>query len=81
MVRLLFGLLIACALLYGAYRGLGPGAAPSATQQAAARREGVTLPAAGPGAARAIVGDYQKIEAQSRAVLDRTLNNAQGDGR
>src|SRR5436305_14138236 len=50
MLRLVLGLLFSCVLLYGAYRGLRPGAPPPAAQQAAARREGVTLPASGPAA-------------------------------
>jgi len=71
MLRLALGLLVACALLYGAYKGLQPGAPPPAAQQAAARREGVTLPASGPGAARKVVDDYKKIE---NAAMERTLN-------
>jgi hypothetical protein len=78
MVRLLLGLLIACGLLYGGYRGLRSGSPPPATEAQAARRAGVALPTGGPGAARAVVNDYQKIEAQNRAALERTLNAAQG---
>jgi hypothetical protein len=74
MGRLLLGLLLTCALLYGAYRGLAPGAPPPAAQQAAAQREGVTLPSSGPGAARKVIGDYQKIE---KAAMDRTFNAGQ----
>jgi hypothetical protein len=74
MLRLALGLLLACALLYGAYRGLRPGAPPPAAQQAAARREGVNLPASGPGAARQVVDDLKKIE---NAAMERTLNAGQ----
>jgi hypothetical protein len=74
MLRLVLGLVVTCALLYGAYRGLRPGAPPPAAQQAAARREGVTLPASGPGAARRVVDDMQKIE---RQAAERNLNAAQ----
>jgi hypothetical protein len=71
MLRLALGLVLACALLYGAYKSLQPGAPPPAAQQAAAQREGVTLPANGPGAARKIVNDVVKIE---NAAAERTLN-------
>jgi hypothetical protein len=71
MLRLALGLVLACVLLYGAYRGLRPGAPPPAAQQAAAQREGVTLPARGPGAARQVVDDLQKIQ---NAAQQRTLN-------
>lgn len=74
MLRLALGLLLACVLLYGAYRGLRPGAPPPAAQQAAARREGVNLPASGPGAARQVVDDLKKIE---NAAMERTLNAGQ----
>jgi hypothetical protein len=70
MLRLALGLLLACALLYGAYRGLRPGAPPPAAQQAAARREGVTLPTA-PNAAQKVLDEYKKTE---RAAMERTLN-------
>jgi hypothetical protein len=74
MLRLALGLLLSCALLYGAYRGLRPGAPPPAAQQAAARREGVTLPARGPGAGRKVVEDLQKIQ---NAAGERTFNAGQ----
>lgn len=69
MLRLVLGLVLACALLYGAYRGLQPGAPPPAARQAAAQREGVALPAKG--SARQVVNDLQKIE---NAAMERTLN-------
>jgi hypothetical protein len=71
MLRLVLGLVLACALLYGAYRGLQPGAPPPAARQAAAQREGVNLPGNGPGAARQVIGDIKKIE---NAAMERTLN-------
>jgi hypothetical protein len=71
MLRLVFGLLLACVLLYGAYRGLRPGAPPPAAQQAAARREGVTLPASGPSAAQKVLDDYKKTE---NAAMERNMN-------
>ena len=75
MLRLLLGLLVACGLLYGGYRSLRPGAPPTAAQQAAAQREGVTLPASGPaGAGRKVVDDYKKIE---KAAMERTFNAGQ----
>ena len=79
MLRLALGLLVACALLYGGYRSLRPGAPPPAARQAAARREGVTLPAAGPGAARQVVDDLQKIQ---NGAMEKTLNaGAAAEGR
>ena len=76
MVRLVLGLLLACGLLYGAYRSLRVGPAPTAAQQSAARREGVAVPAKNP--ARAIVDDLQKIETTNRAALDHASQSAEG---
>jgi hypothetical protein len=77
MLRLVLGLVVTCALLYGAYRGLRPGAPPPAAQQAAARREGVTLPASGPEAGKKIVDDLQKIQ---NAAMDKTFNAGEAAG-
>jgi hypothetical protein len=70
MLRLVLGLLAVCVLLYGSYRGLRPGAPPSAAQQAAAKREGVALPANG----RQVVDEFQKVQ---KAGMDRTFNAGQ----
>jgi hypothetical protein len=75
MLRLVLGLLAACVLLYGAYRGLQPGAPATAAQQAAAKREGVALPASG----RQVVDELQKVQ---NAAMDRTFNaGAAAEGR
>jgi len=75
MLRLLLGLVVTCVLLYGAYRGLRPGAPPPAAVQAAARREGVTLPANG----RQVVDQLQKVQ---NAAMERTFNaGAAAEGR
>jgi hypothetical protein len=71
MLRLVLGLVLACALVYGAYRGLRPDAPPPAAQQAAAQREGVTLPASGPGAGKRVIKDLEKIQ---NAATERTMN-------
>jgi threonine/homoserine/homoserine lactone efflux protein len=75
MLRLVLGLVGACVLLYGAYRGLRPGAPPTAAQQAAAKREGVTIPSSG----KQVVDEFQKVQ---NAAMDRTFNaGAAAEGR
>jgi len=70
MLRLVLGLVLACAIVYGAYRGLRPGAPPPAAQQAAAAREGVTLPSGG-NAAKQVVDDMARIQGEA---MQKTLN-------
>jgi hypothetical protein len=78
MLRLVLGLVLACALLYGAYRGLRPDAPASPAQQAAARREGLPLPDASLRTPKTVLDEARKIEAANRAALDRTVNSAEG---
>jgi hypothetical protein len=75
MVRLVLGLLATCVLLYGAYRGLSSKAPPPVAAQAAAKREGVTLPTNG----RQVVDELQKVQG---AAMEKTFNaGAAAEGR
>jgi hypothetical protein len=76
MLRLLLGLLIALALLYGGYRTLRRETDAAAPRTAIP--SGETAAPRGPASARAAVTGYQKAEAANRAAIERTLNAAEG---
>jgi hypothetical protein len=69
MLRLLLGLVVAIALLYGGLHVMGRRAQMAG---APATVDGFK----GPAPARKVVADYRAIEAQNRAALDRTVQTA-----
>jgi hypothetical protein len=69
MFRLLLGLVVAIAILYGGLHVMGRRAGMGGAGAAAS---GVK----GPAPVRRIVGDYKAIENSNRAALDRTVQAA-----
>jgi hypothetical protein len=67
MLRLLLGLVVAIGILWGGLQLI----------RSRSQATGATPGPGGPPAARKIVDDYKKIEAQNRAAMERTMNTAE----
>ena len=78
MLRLVLGLAVVMVLSYGLYKQFFTHSGPTANEKRAAQEAQVEIPTARPGeAAKAITDQMHNIEAQNRAMMERTVRGAQ----